>query len=120
MAIEFVLAAGGFLVLFICASKVVLTVFLFIIRAFVTGVLELAYVYTPEVYPTQSRALGLGLCSMAARVGGIVTPIVAQVLFDANDYVTISLYAGSCLLFAVLSMMLPIETRGRVLHDKVG
>ena len=31
------------------------------------------------------------------------------VLFDANDYVTISLYAGSCLLFAV-SMLLPIET----------
>ena len=120
MAIEFVLAAGGFLLLFICASKVVLTVFLFIIRAFVTGVFELAYVYTPEIYPTQSRALGLGLCNMAARLGGIVTPIVAQVLFDANDYVTVSLYAGSCLLFAVLSMMLPIETKGRVLHDKVG
>ena len=120
MAIEFVLAAGGFLLLFICASKVVLTVFLFIIRAFVSGVFELVYVYTPEVYPTKSRALGLGLCSMAGHVGGIVTPIVAQAVFDANDYVTISLYAGSCLLFAVLSMLLPIETKGRVLHDKVG
>ena len=120
MAIEFALATGGFLLLFICASKVILTLFLFIIRAFVTGVFGLAYVYTPEVYPTQSRALGLGLCSMAARVGGIATPIMAQVVFDANYYVTISLYAGSGLLFAVLSMLLPIETEGRVLHDKIG
>ena len=53
MAIELVLAAGGFLLLFVCASKVVL-VFLFIFRAFVTGVIELAYLYTPEVYPTRS------------------------------------------------------------------
>lgn len=118
MGIEFVLSAGGFLLLLICASEDVLTAFLFVIRALVTGVFQVAYVYTPEVYPTKSRALGLGLCNMMARVGGIVTPIVADVVYEANDYVCISLYAGSCLIFAVLAMLLPIETKGRALKDK--
>ncbi len=118
MCIEFILSGGGFLLLLICSSDVVLTLFLFVVRAFVTGVFQVAYVYTPEVYPTKSRALGLGLCNMMARVGGIITPIVADVVYEANDYVCIGLYAGSCIIFAVMAMLLPIETKGRALKDK--
>ena len=118
MAIEFAMAAGGFLLLLICASKIVLTVFLFIVRAFVAGVFQVAFVYTPEVYPTEARALGLGVCNVAARVGGLLTPFAAQVVFAANDYVSISLYAGTCVFFTIMSMLLPIETKGRPLLDK--
>jgi len=118
MGIEFLLAVGAYLLLLICASDVVITSFIFITRALVTGAFQVAYVYTPEVYPTKSRALGLGLCNMMARVGGIVTPIFADVVFEANDYVTICLYSASSLVFAVLSMLLPIETKGRPLQDK--
>ena len=118
MAVEFLMAAGAFLLLLICASKMVLTAFLFIVRAFVAGVFQVAFVYTPEVYPTEVRALGLGVCNMAARVGGILTPIVGQVLFYANSYISIGLYAGSCVVFSILSMLLPIETKGRPLQDK--
>ena len=32
-----------------------------------------------QVYPTTTRALGLGSCSGMARVGALVTPFVAQV-----------------------------------------
>ena len=118
MCIEFVLSGSGFLLLLICASDVVLAVFLFFIRAFAFAVFQVVYVYTPEVYPTKSRALGLGLCSTMARVGGIATPIVADVVYEANDYICIILYAGSCLIFAVMAMLLPIETKGRALKDK--
>ncbi len=118
MAIQYVMAAGSFLLLLICTSTTVLAVFLFIARAFVSGVFQVVFVYTPEVYPTEARALGLGVCNVAARVGGILTPVVAQVVFAANDYVSISLYAGSCIVFAILSMLLPIETKGRSLRDK--
>ncbi len=118
MAVEFVMAASSFLLLLICTSKTILTVFLFIARAFVSGVFQVVYIYTPEVYPTEARALGLGVCNVAARVGGILTPVVAQVVFTANDYVSISLYAGFCIVFAILSMLLSIETKGRSLRDK--
>ena len=120
MAIEFFGCMIGFLLLFICASNAVRTVFLFIIRAFSFGVLQAVFVYIPEVYPTKSRALGLGICNTATRFGGMATPIVAQVIFEANDYVTLSLYAGSCVFFAVLAMFLPIETKGRALRDSGG
>ena len=117
IVIEFFGCMIGFLLLFVCASNAALNIFLFIIRAFSSGVFQAVYVYTPEVYPTKSRALGLGICTTAARVGGMATPIVAQVIFEVNDYVTLSLYAGSCVFFAVLAMFLPIETRGRALRD---
>ena len=117
LAVEFLFCVVGFLLLFICASESVITFFLFIIRAFSSGVFKAIYVYTPEVYPTNSRALGLGVCSTASRVGGMITPVIAQVLFEVNDYATFSLYAGSCIVFTVLAILLPIETKGRTLRD---
>ena len=117
MTIEFVACMIGFLLLFICGSETLLTFFLFIIRAFTSGVFQAIFVYTPEVYPTNTRAFGMGICTASARIGAIVTPYVAQVLLHVNDYATISLYAGSSLLLAVLAMALPIETKGRALKD---
>ena len=57
----------------------------------------------------------MGICLSSARLGAIVTPFVAQVLLHFSDYFTFSLYAGSCLACAALSMLLPIETKGRAL-----
>ncbi|KAJ8313044.1 hypothetical protein KUTeg_010417 [Tegillarca granosa] len=59
--------------------KPVLTFFLFVARAFISGAFQAAYVYTPEVYPTSMRAIGLGSCSGMARIGAIITPFVAQI-----------------------------------------
>lgn len=77
-----------------------MTVLIFIARAFIAGGFQAAYVYTPEVrhpvtgvkswspslsskslqvYPTATRALGLGTSSGMARVGALITPFVAQV-----------------------------------------
>jgi len=58
----------------------VITLFLFVIRAFATGVFQAVYVYTPEVYPTSVRGAAMGFCTAAARLGAIITPFVAQVL----------------------------------------
>lgn len=56
-----------------------LTVFLFCARAFIAGVYQTVYIYTPEVYPTKVRGLALGAMTSVARVGALVTPFVAQV-----------------------------------------
>ena len=57
----------------------VTTLFLFVIRAFATGVFQAVYVYTPEVYATNIRASALGVHTAAARIGALLTPFNAQV-----------------------------------------
>jgi hypothetical protein len=56
-----------------------LTVMLFVARGIISGVFQAAYVYTPEVYPTYLRSVGIGVCSGMARLGAMITPFVAQV-----------------------------------------
>ncbi|CAK7314213.1 Synaptic vesicle 2-related protein [Vulpes lagopus] len=94
-----------------------LTLLLFIARAFISGGFQAAYVYTPEVYPTATRALGLGTCSGMARVGALITPFIAQVMLESSVYLTLAVYSGCCLLAALASCFLPIETKGRGLQE---
>ncbi|TRZ00861.1 hypothetical protein DNTS_013409, partial [Danionella cerebrum] len=103
--------------LYSCVERTSLTVFIFIARAFIAGGFQAAYVYTPEVYPTATRALGLGTSSGMARVGALITPFVAQVMLESSVYLTLSVYCCCCLLAAVASCLLPIETTGRGLQE---
>uniref|UniRef100_A0A8B9GLZ2 Synaptic vesicle 2-related protein n=1 Tax=Astyanax mexicanus TaxID=7994 RepID=A0A8B9GLZ2_ASTMX len=104
------------IILFNCC-RTSLTVLIFIARAFIAGGFQAAYVYTPEVYPTATRALGLGTSSGMARVGALITPFVAQVMLESSVYLTLSVYCCCCLLAAVASCALPIETTGRGLQE---
>ena len=38
------------------------------------------FIYTAEIFPTSMRSLGIGACSTAARIGGILAPFVAQLV----------------------------------------
>jgi hypothetical protein len=40
--------------------------------------------YTPEVYPTVIRGIGLGAGSLMSRIGGVVAPFVAELVW--RDY----------------------------------
>ncbi|XP_042297895.1 synaptic vesicle 2-related protein isoform X2 [Sceloporus undulatus] len=117
MALCFFVFSFCSLLLFLCVGRKVLTVLLFIARAFISGGFQAAYVYTPEVYPTATRALGLGTCSGVARVGALITPFIAQVMLESSVYLTLIVYSGCCLLAALASCLLPIETTGRGLQE---
>ncbi|XP_074895781.1 synaptic vesicle 2-related protein [Buteo buteo] len=117
MALSFLVFSFCSLLLFLCVGRNVLTVLLFIARAFISGGFQAAYVYTPEVYPTATRALGLGTCSGMARVGALITPFIAQVMLESSVYLTLVVYSGCCMLAAVASCFLPIETKGRGLQE---
>ncbi|NXS78315.1 SVOP protein, partial [Erpornis zantholeuca] len=117
MALSFLVFSFCSLLLFLCVGRNVLTVLLFIARAFISGGFQAAYVYTPEVYPTATRALGLGTCSGMARVGALITPFIAQVMLESSVYLTLVVYSGCCLLAALASCFLPIETTGRGLQE---
>ncbi|EGW10625.1 Synaptic vesicle 2-related protein, partial [Cricetulus griseus] len=87
MALCFVIFSLCSLLLFICIGRNMLTLLLFIARAFISGGFQAAYVYTPEV------------------------------MLESSVYLTLAVYSGCCLLAAVASCFLPIETKGRGLQE---
>ncbi|KAM9735210.1 synaptic vesicle 2-related protein-like [Menidia menidia] len=117
MALCFFMFSLCVLPLFACIGRIALTIFIFISRAFISGGYQVVFVYTPEVFPTETRALAMGTASAVARLGALITPFVAQVMLRTSVYLTLSVYCGCCLLAGIASMILPIETLGRGLQE---
>uniref|UniRef100_A0A7E4VKE4 MFS domain-containing protein n=1 Tax=Panagrellus redivivus TaxID=6233 RepID=A0A7E4VKE4_PANRE len=117
MAIEFSVYAAFMLLLYFCLDRAWVTAFIFVARAFISGAFQCVYVYTPEVYPTTLRAIGLGASSSMARLGAIITPFIAQVASGHSLYVPITVYAVAALMGLVAALSLPIETKGRQMKE---
>lgn len=120
MALCFFMFSLFILPLYACIGRVSLTAFIFVARAFISGGFQVVYVYTPEVFPTENRALAMGTCSTMARVGALITPFVAQVMLRTSVYLTLALYCACSLLGGIASLILPIETSGRSLQESRG
>eukprot|EP00873_Tetraselmis_striata_P016735 jgi/Tetstr1/436999/TSEL_002738.t1 len=96
------------------------TVFLFLSRCFVLSAFTVIYIYTPEVYPTTSRSLGLGINNAFARMAGMVAPFIAVNLPEAGMEVLAELLlAGLVTLGGAASFLLPFETAGKELTETV-
>lgn len=119
MAITFFGFAGFSTLVLFASSRATLTFFLFSARALISGGFQASFVYTPEAYPTNVRALGLGTCSGMARIGALLTPFVAQVMMETNKTLGILIYAVLACMAGVCALLLPIETKGRILSDDV-
>uniref|UniRef100_A0AAQ5X4X1 Major facilitator superfamily (MFS) profile domain-containing protein n=1 Tax=Amphiprion ocellaris TaxID=80972 RepID=A0AAQ5X4X1_AMPOC len=117
MALCFFMFSLCILPLFACIERTALTILIFVARAFISGGYQVVFVYTPEVFPTGSRALAMGTSSAMARVGALITPFVAQVMLRTSVYLTLSVYCGVAVLAGVASLILPIETLGRSLQE---
>ncbi|XP_067430936.1 synaptic vesicle 2-related protein [Thunnus thynnus] len=117
MALCFFMFSLFILPLYACTGRIALAILIFIARAFISGGFQVAFVYTPEVYPTETRALGMGTSSAMARLGSLITPFVAQVMLRTSVYLTLSVYCGCSLLAGIASLILPIETSGRSLQE---
>ncbi|XP_069028961.1 synaptic vesicle 2-related protein-like [Embiotoca jacksoni] len=117
MALCFFMFSLFILPLYACIGRVALTVVIFIARAFISGGYQVVFVYTPEVFPTENRALAMGISNAMARVGALITPFVAQVMLRTSVYLTLSVYCGCALLAGVASLILPIETLGKGLQE---
>jgi len=118
MAVEFLGFTIVLCLLLSCPSdRTVVTTILFFARALGSGIFQVAYVYTPEVYPTVLRSVGVGACSGVARAGAMLTPYVAQVLMPMSFQGAIGVYASMTLLATIACLLLPIETKGREMMD---
>ncbi|SOE86820.1 Predicted arabinose efflux permease, MFS family [Burkholderia sp. YR290] len=76
------------------------------------------YLYTPEIYPTRSRAMGLSASAFWARVAGFIAPnlIGASIVSLGLGSVFLG-FAIAAALAAVIAWMFVSETRFRMLEE---
>ncbi|CAB1098718.1 unnamed protein product [Ectocarpus sp. CCAP 1310/34] len=76
------------------------------------------YVLTPEIYSTKYRTVGLGSTSVVTRLGGLLAPVLAEVLYDSWGPVAPLLVFGPIMIITgIAAGMIPVETAGRQLDD---
>ncbi|MGI5168224.1 MFS transporter [Spirillospora sp. CA-253888] len=76
------------------------------------------YLYTPELYPTRSRALGCSTGGVFNRLGVIIGPIVVGHMVGAgtSSAAVFGVLGGVALLGALVALF-AVETRGRTLEE---
>ncbi|CAM9239572.1 unnamed protein product [Ectocarpus fasciculatus] len=76
------------------------------------------YVLTPELYSTKYRAVGLGSASVVTRLGGLLAPVLAEVLYDDwGPAAPLLVFGPIMIITGIAAGMIPVETAGRQLDD---
>lgn len=73
------------------------------------------YAYTPELYPTELRATGMGVAGAMARVGGLLAPSAIALVVASGFTVAIGLFAALLASAALAVSRIELETKGRPL-----
>ena len=84
----------------------------------INAVVAVLSVYSSEVYPTQVRSTGAGLCAAACKAGGVL--IIALVAFGIlpPSITTVSLIGATSMLLSLIAVILfGVETRNRGLEE---
>ncbi|BFY98042.1 hypothetical protein BsWGS_01082 [Bradybaena similaris] len=75
------------------------------------------FMYTPELFPTNLRSAGFGVCSSVSRLGGMISPY-SQALADVVLWGPGSIFSAMCFLSAILFSKMP-ETRGQPMPNTI-
>ncbi|XP_043923140.1 solute carrier family 22 member 13-like [Protopterus annectens] len=114
----FLILAGSVCLLIIAVPKDMptATTVLAVIGKFSTAAsFSICYVFAAELFPTVVRQNGVGITSMAARLGGIVSPLV-RLLEEYHSAIPLVIYGSTPVLGGLLCFFLP-ETRNKELPD---
>jgi putative MFS transporter len=85
---------------------------------FLFGMWSVLYAYTPELYPTRSRATGSGFASSIGRIGSLAGPYLVGVLLPLTGQGGVfTLGALSFVVAALAVLVLGVETRGKALEE---
>jgi putative MFS transporter len=75
------------------------------------------YVYTPELFPTEVRATGMGWVSAMARAAGVLAPLVGGTLLAVSLPLALSVYAAFFVVAGIAALLMGTETRDQRLVD---
>jgi putative MFS transporter len=85
---------------------------------FMNGTYAGVYAYTPELFPTEIRATGMGTASSVGRIGAIVSPILVGWLYPKFGFAGVFGTTTVVLLIGALSVIIMgINTKNRSLED---
>ncbi|XP_021368680.1 organic cation transporter protein-like [Mizuhopecten yessoensis] len=101
----------------VTALGTVSLVFNFIGKFGITASFNTIYLYTPELYPTNLRSVGLGLASTSSRMGGMLAPFAGSVAF-VIIWLPGAVFSVMCLIAVYLTSLLP-ETSGHELPTSI-
>ncbi|HBZ06894.1 MAG TPA: MFS transporter [Massilia sp.] len=74
------------------------------------------YAFTPEVYPTDLRASGMGTAGAVARFGGLFAPAIVAPVMATHFTLALAMLAGFLALGALAIALVDVESRNRVLE----
>ncbi|XP_064643370.1 solute carrier family 22 member 13-like isoform X1 [Lineus longissimus] len=76
-------------------------------------------IHVSELFPTLTRIIGMGACSVAARIGGILAPQVAYLGEFSHWAVPYIFYGTFCIMSAALVFFVLPETQGEPLPENM-
>ena len=89
-----------------------------VMQFFLFGMWSVLYAYTPELYPTRTRATGSGFASSIGRLGSLAGPYAIGVLLPVWGQTGVfTLGAASFVIAAISVLLLGVETKGRSLEE---
>ena len=91
--------------------------FMTIAYFFISSINIGVYLYTPELYPTRVRALGVGAATAWLRLASMIGPTVVGMMLAGglpSVFVTFAIVAA---IAAVITGVFAVETKGRVLEE---
>jgi putative MFS transporter len=118
----YLVASGVFTYLFAAANSLNWLVFMGIWMSFFTlGAWGATYAYTPEAYPTNLRATGMGAASAWTRIAGAIAPSLGAALSNGQfDLVLpLTVFAVAFVIAGLAALGLPHETADLPLADTV-
>lgn len=69
------------------------------------------YAFTPELYPTASRATGMGMAGAMARLGGLLAPSLMGFVVERSFGLAIGIFAALLIAAACAAVLIDAETR---------
>jgi putative MFS transporter len=87
---------------------------------FALGAWGCVYSYTPELYPTSVRGVGVGWAAAFGRVGAFVAPLIVPALYawfgtDRGFVLVFAILTIVFLAVAVVVLIFGVETKGKLL-----
>ena len=89
-----------------------ITILLFIARGTAVSFTWIYFVYVPEAYPTEIRSIAFGVGSTCLRIGGMITPYIAQVMMESSETLALGVYIMMGIVGTIAPLLLPTETKG--------
>lgn len=106
-----VLSAVACLLFVIAGTALMIGLSLLVMSFALLGTWGALYAYTPELYPTESRATGMGAAGAMARLGGLLAPSLIGLVVTQSFVLAIGIFAALLFLAALAASLIDAETR---------